>query len=108
MSPSPADRPAFPPNPSPPDPESRPKDRPRRGQLPQYRIVLHPDAVNDLMYVVRAVMEVTRFCRAEATNKMWQAQHCGRSVLLITYRERAELYAELLADKGLTVTLEPA
>jgi ATP-dependent Clp protease adapter protein ClpS len=64
-------------------------------------------AFNDLMFVVRSVMELTRFPRAEATHKMWQAHHLGQSVLLVTYRERAELLVELFAGKGLTVTIEP-
>jgi ATP-dependent Clp protease adapter protein ClpS len=59
------------------------------------------------MFVIRTVMEVTRFCRAEATHKMWQAHHTGRSVLLVTYRERAELYAEQFAGRGLDVIVEP-
>ena len=58
------------------------------------------------MFVVRSVMELTRFPRAEATHKMWEAHHGGRSVLLLTYRERAELYVEQFAEKGLTVTIE--
>ena len=43
----------------------------------------------------------------EATHKMWEAHHCGQSVLLVTYRERAELIVELFAGKGLKVTIEP-
>src|SRR5262249_53760209 len=77
-------------------------------ELPRVQVVLHRDADKDLMFVVRSVMELTRFPRAEATHKMWQAQHSGRAVLLTTYRERAELYAEQFADKGLTVTVEPS
>jgi len=61
----------------------------------------------DLMFVVRTVMELTRLCRAEATHRMWEAHHSGRSVLLITYRERAELYQEQFASRGLTVSVEP-
>jgi ATP-dependent Clp protease adapter protein ClpS len=76
--------------------------------LPRFQVILHGDGTHDLMFVIRSVMELTRFPRAEATYKMWQAHHCGRSVILITYRERAELYAEQFADKGLTVTVEPA
>ena len=34
---------------------------------------------------------------------MWQAHHCGRSVLLVTYLERAELYVEQFAERGLAV-----
>jgi ATP-dependent Clp protease adaptor protein ClpS len=80
---------------------------PARRELPRYRVLLHPDPINDLMAVVRLVMEVTRFPRAEATHKMWEAHHKGRSVLMTTYRERAEFYAELFTDKGLNVSLEP-
>jgi len=58
------------------------------------------------MFVVRTVMELMRFCRAEATHKMWEAHHSGRSVLLTTYRERGELFVEQFAGKGLTVSLE--
>ena len=39
---------------------------------------------------------------------MWQAQHSGQAILMITYRERAEWFAEKCAAKGLTVTVEPA
>jgi len=108
MSLHPTDQPAFPPNPSGHDPRARPAEKPRRRELPLYKVILHHDAVNDLMFVVRTVMELTHFCRAEATHKMWEAHHSGRSTLLVTYRERAELYVEQFASKGLTVTIEPA
>jgi ATP-dependent Clp protease adapter protein ClpS len=60
------------------------------------------------MFVVRSLMELTRFPRAEATHKMWQAVHAGRSVLFTTYLERAELFVEQLTSRGLNVTAEPA
>jgi ATP-dependent Clp protease adaptor protein ClpS len=75
--------------------------------VPRYKVILLQSAIDDLMFVVRCVMELTRFPRAEATHKMWEAYHCGRSVLLITYLERAELYVEQFASKGLSVTVEP-
>jgi ATP-dependent Clp protease adaptor protein ClpS len=105
MSPQhPADRPAVPR-----DPAALPKPaRPQRLQLPPYKVILHQNPTIDLMFVIRTVMELTRFCRAEATHKMWEAYHCGRSVLLVTYKERAELYVEQFASKGLTVSIEPA
>jgi ATP-dependent Clp protease adapter protein ClpS len=80
--------------------------RPR--ELPRCNVVLLQDPRHELMFIVRCVMELTRFCRAEATHKMWLAHHTGRAVLLTTYRERAELYAEQFAGKGLTVLIEPA
>jgi ATP-dependent Clp protease adaptor protein ClpS len=83
------------------------RQEPRR-TLPRYKLVLHRNTDIDLMFVVRSVMELTRFPRAEATHKMWEAHHQGRSVLLTTYLERAELYVEQFAGKGLKTTLEPA
>jgi ATP-dependent Clp protease adapter protein ClpS len=69
-------------------------------------LVLLQDKKNDMMVIVRAVMDITRFCRTEATHKMWEAHHSGRSVLLTTYRERAELFVELFADRGVQVAIE--
>lgn len=108
MSLDPADRPARPRAPAHPREQPQPQTRARPTQLPRYRVILLADAMADLMFVVRTVMELTRLCRAEATHKMWEAHHCGRSLLLTTYKERAELYVEQFASKGLTVTIEPA
>ena len=108
MSHSHADRPPIPRLPGRASEQARPLHRPRDRQLPRYKVILHHDPLHDLMFVVRSVMELTRFPRAEATHKMWEAHHCGRSVLLTTYRERAELYVEQFASKGLTVSIEPA
>jgi ATP-dependent Clp protease adapter protein ClpS len=76
--------------------------------LPRYKVVLLNNAASDMMFVVRTIMELTRLCRAEATHKMWEAHHSGRSVLLVTFKERAELYVEQFASKGLNVVIEPA
>lgn len=103
-----ADQPDSPQPPKPSSSETRPLPATRFRPLPLCKLVLHPDSTKELMFVVRAVMELARFPRAEATHKMWEAHHCGRSVLLQTYRERAELYAEQFAERGLTVTVEPA
>jgi ATP-dependent Clp protease adapter protein ClpS len=102
------DRPSIPDPHSPPDDQTPSREKPRRRQLPPYRVILHQDATLDMMFVVRTVMELTRFCRAEATHKMWQAYHSGRALLLITYKERAELYVEQFASRGVTVSIEPA
>lgn len=105
MSQSHADRPR---GPRLPDKSSRAPALSKPQQLPRYKVILHHDAHINLMFVVRSVMELTRFPRAEATHKMWEAHHCGRSVLLITYLERAELYVEQFASKGMTTSVEPA
>src|SRR5262245_51202170 len=87
---------------------ARQLDRPRDRQLPRYKLILHRNPALDLMFVVRSVMELTRFPRAEATHKMWEAHHNGRSILLTTWLERAELYVEQFASKGLITSIEPA
>jgi ATP-dependent Clp protease adapter protein ClpS len=79
----------------------------RGGKLPSFRVVLLDNADQDLMFVVRTIMELTRLCRAEATHKMWEAHHSGRAQLLITHKERAELYAAQFADRGLRTLVEP-
>ncbi len=76
--------------------------------LARFKVILVSDPAQDLMHVVRSVMQLTRFPREEATHKMWEAHHGGRSVLLITHLERAELYAEQFAGHSLTVVVEPA
>ncbi len=108
MSQHPADRPNIPRRPPDPAGPSPARAKPQRLTLQPYRVVLLQDARNDLMFVIRTVMELTRFCRAEATHKMWQAHHTGRSTLLVTYKERAELYVEQFASRGLDVIIEPA
>lgn len=70
------------------------------------QLTLHLDNSADLMHAMRTVMELLRFCVAEATHKMWRAHHEGKSPLLILHRERAELYVEQFAARGVTVTLE--
>lgn len=79
----------------------------KKRTMPRFKVVLLQSAIDDLMFIVRSVMELTRFPRAEATHKMWEAHHSGRSVILTTYLERAELYVEQFASKGLSVTIEP-
>jgi ATP-dependent Clp protease adapter protein ClpS len=81
--------------------------RRRPGPLPICRLILVNNAAVDLMVIVRTIEELTRFCRTEATHKMWQAHHSGRALLLQTHLERAELYVEQFKDKGLTVVVEP-
>ena len=91
----------------PPDPSSRP-DAPRSQPLPPYRVVLTRETgQQELMGIVRAVMDVTHLCREEATHKMWESYHRGRSQLLVTHKERAELYVDQFTHHGITVTIEP-
>ena len=80
------------------------------GRFPvtRYKVFLHRTADKDLMFVVKVVQELTRFGSAEAEFRMWEAYHRGRSLVLVTHLERAELYVEQFADRGLAATIEPA
>jgi ATP-dependent Clp protease adapter protein ClpS len=85
---------------------ARPSPRPR--QLPLYKVILHNDHVNEFQYVVRTVMELTRLSRLEAQQRTLEAHCTGLALLLVTHKERAELYVEQFASKGITVTTEAA
>jgi ATP-dependent Clp protease adapter protein ClpS len=85
-----------------------PTSRPGPHPLIRYRVVLRRSTDKDLMFVVRVVQELTRFGSAEAEYRMWEAHHSGRSVVLITHLELAELFVEQFADRGLSAAVEPA
>jgi ATP-dependent Clp protease adapter protein ClpS len=95
-------------------PPSRRNDRPgllaRVDYCPvrRFKVVLHKAADKELMFVARVVMELTRFGSAEAEYRMWEAHHRGRSLVLVTHLERAELIVEQFADRGLPASIEPA
>jgi ATP-dependent Clp protease adapter protein ClpS len=76
--------------------------------LAPYNVILHRDVEKSLLFVARVVMELTRFCREEAMNRMWEAYHIGRTVVLATHLERAELFVEQFAERGLAASVEPA
>jgi ATP-dependent Clp protease adapter protein ClpS len=78
------------------------------GPSHRYKVLLHHTADKDLMFVVRTVMELTRFGEAEATHRMWDAHFNGRTVVVVTHLERGELYVEQFASRGLHTSLEPA
>jgi ATP-dependent Clp protease adapter protein ClpS len=88
--------------------QQHPADLRQPRSVPRYHVVLLQNTAHELMFIVRSVMELLRFPRAEATHKMWEAYHRGRSILLTTYLERAELYADQFASRGLDVAVEPA
>ena len=91
-----------------PDRWARRPPSPRSIPLLRYNVILHRDAAQSLVFVIRAVMELTRICKEEATNRMWEAYHLGRSVIIATHLERAELYVEQLAERGLPASVELA
>lgn len=73
----------------------------------RFRVVLHRAADKNLLFVARVVMELTHFGTAEAEHRMWEAHHRGRSLVVVTHLERAELFVEQFADRGLAASIEP-
>lgn len=75
--------------------------------LPPYRVLLHNDDVNTEAHVVATICELTTLGRPRAVVAMFEAHTTGLSLLLVTHKERAELYQEQFKSKSLTVTIEP-
>lgn len=76
--------------------------------LPPFRVLLHNDDINSVEHVVASICELTTLGRPRAVVVMHEAHTTGVSLLLVTHKERAELYQDQFKSKGLTVTIEPA
>ena len=77
-------------------------------QLPPYKLLLHNDDENSMDRVVMVVVKLTPLSMEQAIQKMLEAHSAGLTLLLVTHKERAELYQEQFASAGLTTTIEPA
>ena len=75
-------------------------------KLPPYKVLLHNDDVNDVVFVIRSILRLTRLTPEEALEKTLEAHETGVALLLVTHRERAELYCEQFTSLKLTVTIE--
>lgn len=78
------------------------------GQLPPWKVLLHNDDTNELAFVVNTIVELTPLKKQEAEQRTVEANDSGVALLLVTHKERAELYKDQFESKGLTVTIEPA
>ena len=76
--------------------------------LPPWKVLLHNDDVNDMLYVIDSILELTTLKEQDALLRMKEANDSGVALLLVTHKERAELYRDQFTSKGLTVTIEPA
>ena len=84
-----------------------PKHKPPQ-MLPPWKVLLHNDDKNDMGFVVDTIVELTPLNKQDAQNRMKEADDTGVALLLVTHKERAELYKDQFESKGLTVTIEPA
>lgn len=80
---------------------------PKREPLPPYKVLLHNDDVNDMVFVVETLLALTPLTAEAATRVMLEAHRKGLAMVLLTHKERAELYQEQFASKGLVATIEP-
>jgi ATP-dependent Clp protease adaptor protein ClpS len=87
-------------------PEKAPAKPPPQ-QLPPYKVLLHNDDKNEMLFVIQSIVELTPLNRQDALNRMLEAHESGVALLLVTHKERAELYQEQFKSKGLIVTIEP-
>lgn len=76
--------------------------------LPPWKVLLHNDDHNEFLFVIATIIELTPLNPDDAILRTTEAHKTGVALLLVTHKERAELYQEQFASKGLTVTIEPA
>jgi ATP-dependent Clp protease adaptor protein ClpS len=88
-------------------PKPVPTKRPP-GLLPPWKVLLHNDDKNGVDFVIGTIMELTPLNEMEARTRTTEADKTGVALLLVTHKERAELYEDQFKSKGLTVTIEPA
>src|SRR5215207_7622636 len=84
-----------------------PKPKPP-GMLPPWKVLLHNDDKNSMEFVVVSIVQLTPLNEQDAMRRMMEAHKTGVALLLVTHKERAELYKDQFESKGLTVTIEPA
>ena len=82
-----------------------PKRRPK--QLPPYKVLLHNDDVNTFESVITAILKLTTLEPQEALLRTLEAHETGVALLLVTHKERAELYHEQFTTFKITVSIEP-
>lgn len=75
--------------------------------LPLWKVLLHNDDNNDMIFVVMTIVELTPLNQHDAKDRMLEAHKNGVALLLVTHKERAELYKDQFQSKGLLVSIEP-
>ena len=92
-------------------PKEKQKTDPKRKPpqpLPPWKVLLHNDDKNDMFFVIHTIVELTPLNEDAAVQRMKEAHQTGVALLLVTHKERAELYKDQFQSKGLIVTIEPA
>jgi ATP-dependent Clp protease adaptor protein ClpS len=90
--------------------QTRPEEttRQRSQLLPPYKVILHDDDINEMNYVVFALLHaVNQLSPQEAEHIMLTAHLTGSAVVIVCPKELAEYYQERLLSYNLTATIEP-
>ena len=91
-------------------PQAPPKhkpSKPKRRELPHFKLILHNDDVNAMDDVVGAIVRIAQLSVQRAVQRMLEAHLTGKSLLLVTHKERGELYVQQFASCKITTSLEP-
>ena len=92
---------------APPKEKRKPQPAPPKVEkLPPFKVILHNDAVNTMDHVIRTIVQLPPLTLEVAVRRMLEAHTQGRSLLLTTHKERAELYREQFKSRKLKVTIE--
>ena len=101
--------------PEPPKPKPAAKDKtkpkpkpPGPQQLPPWKVLLHNDDKNTFEHVILSLIELTPLEPHKALQVTLEADKTGVALVLVTHKERAELYQDQFKSKSLVVTIEPA
>lgn len=76
------------------------------GRLPLFRVLLHNDDVNAMDHVVETIRVLTRLSERQAVVIMLTAHTRGVAPVLVTHKERAELYVDQFRSRRLVATIE--
>ncbi len=86
--------------------KARPQvDKPKL--LPPYKVILHNDDRNTFEHVIVTLLNLTHLSEQESIQRTVEAHEQGCALVLVTHKERAELYLEQFQSASLTVTIEP-
>ena len=71
-----------------------------------WKVIVHDDPVNLMVYVTRVFMQVFGYAKPRAERHMLEVHHQGSSVVWTGEREKAEVYTMKLLAAQLRTTME--
>jgi ATP-dependent Clp protease adapter protein ClpS len=77
------------------------------GSLPQWKVLLHKDDIHSVETIRETILSLTRLPIDDAQKCAEEVHSTGVSVVLVTHKEKAELYQELFEGKDIKSTIEP-